>query len=72
MEARAAVRGERVGRAVRDAARRGGLLLETAGPHDQMDKVLPPLTATDEQLGLGLGLLDESVASAVGRRTLAA
>lgn len=61
-------------RAVCDAACRGGLLLETAGPHDEAAKVLPPLTVTDEQLELGLGLggLDDSVASTVGRRTLAA
>ncbi|MFE2689762.1 hypothetical protein [Streptomyces mirabilis] len=55
-----------------DAAYRGGLLLETAGPHDEVAKVLPPLTVADEQLELGLGILDESVASTVGRRTLAA
>ncbi|MET7608946.1 hypothetical protein ABZS96_42670 [Streptomyces avermitilis] len=50
----------------------GRLLLETAGPDDEVAKVLPPVTVADEQLELGLGVLDESVASTVGRRTLAA
>ncbi|MDQ0604853.1 4-aminobutyrate aminotransferase-like enzyme [Streptomyces canus] len=59
-------------RAVCDAACRGGLLLETAGPHDEVATVLPPLTVTDEQPEVGLEVLDESVASTVGRRTLAA
>lgn len=59
-------------REVCDAAYRAGLLLETAGPHDEVAKVLPPLTVTDEQLERGLGILDESVASTVGGRTLAA
>ncbi|MEW2051757.1 diaminobutyrate--2-oxoglutarate transaminase, partial [Streptomyces sp. NPDC005476] len=59
-------------REVCDAAYRSGLLLETAGSHDEVAKVLPPLTVTDEQLEQGLGILDESVASTVGRRTLAA
>ncbi|MFF4398826.1 aminotransferase class III-fold pyridoxal phosphate-dependent enzyme [Streptomyces sp. NPDC001480] len=54
------------------AAYRRGLLLETAGPHDEVVKVLPPLTVTDEQPADGLGNLDEAVASVAGRRTLAA
>lgn len=59
-------------REVCDAACRGGLLLERAGANDEVAKVLPPVTVADEQLELGLGVLDESVASTVGRRTLAA
>ncbi|MEV5341177.1 hypothetical protein AB0K93_22285 [Streptomyces sp. NPDC052676] len=55
-----------------EAAYRSGLLLETAGPHDEVAKVLPPLTVADEQLEHGLGILDEAVASVVGRRTLTA
>lgn len=47
-------------------------MLETAGPGDEVAMVLPPLTVTDEQWERGLGMLDESVASTVGRRTLAA
>ncbi len=59
-------------REVCDAAYRGGLLLETAGSNDEVATVLPPVTVADEQLELGLGVLDESVASTVCRRTLAA
>ncbi|MEV2216159.1 aspartate aminotransferase family protein [Streptomyces sp. NPDC050997] len=59
-------------REVCDAAYRGGLLVETAGAHDEVAKVLLPLTVADEQLEQGLGVLDESVASVAGRRTLAA
>ncbi len=59
-------------REVCDAAYRGGLLLETAGVHDEVAKVLPPLTVADEQLEQGLGILDECVALVAGRRTLAA
>ncbi|MEV5149964.1 diaminobutyrate--2-oxoglutarate transaminase [Streptomyces sp. NPDC052727] len=59
-------------REVCDVAYRGGLLLETAGPDDEVAKVLPPLTVADEHLEQGLGILDEAVASVVGRRTLAA
>ncbi|MEV5321589.1 aspartate aminotransferase family protein [Streptomyces sp. NPDC052687] len=59
-------------REVCDAAYRGGLLLETAGPHDEVAKVLPPLTVADEHVEQGLGILDEAVASVVGGRTLAA
>ncbi|MEU1457356.1 aminotransferase class III-fold pyridoxal phosphate-dependent enzyme [Streptomyces avermitilis] len=53
-------RGPGAAREVCDAAYRSGLLLETAGPNDKVAKVLPPLTVADEQLELGLGLLDES------------
>lgn len=38
----------------------------------EVARVLPLLTVTDEQLELGLEVRDESVASTVGRRTLAA
>ncbi|CAL9328445.1 hypothetical protein [Streptomyces sp. enrichment culture] len=59
-------------REVCDAAHRDGLLLKTAGPHDEAAKVLPPLTVADEHRKRGLGMLDEAVAPVVGRRTLAA
>ncbi|MER5994452.1 hypothetical protein [Streptomyces viridosporus] len=59
-------------REVCDAAYRGGLLTETAGPHDEVVKVLPPLTVADGQLEQGRGMLDEAVVSRGGRRTLAA
>ncbi|MFI2636578.1 aspartate aminotransferase family protein [Streptomyces collinus] len=59
-------------REVCDAAYRSGLLLETAGPHDEVAKLLPPLIVTDEQLAHGLDTLDAAVASVAGVRTLAA
>nr|WP_268245689.1 aminotransferase class III-fold pyridoxal phosphate-dependent enzyme [Streptomyces ruber] len=58
-------------REVCDAAYRSGLLLETAGPYDEVAKLLPPLTVTDEQLTHGLDTLDAAVASVAGARTLA-
>jgi diaminobutyrate-2-oxoglutarate transaminase len=42
-----------------------GLVIETAGPDDQVVKLLPPLTITDEELGQGLSLLAEAVTRAV-------
>ncbi|MGY5060833.1 Helicase associated domain protein [Streptomyces sp. 900105755] len=59
-------------REVCDAAYRAGLLLETAGPRDEVVKLLPPLTVADGQLAQGLGILGEAVASVVGHRALAA
>ncbi|MFC8894197.1 aminotransferase class III-fold pyridoxal phosphate-dependent enzyme, partial [Streptomyces cinereoruber] len=38
-----------------------GLLLETSGPHGEVVKLLPPLTATDDELDEGLGILTRSV-----------
>jgi diaminobutyrate-2-oxoglutarate transaminase len=38
-----------------------GLLVETAGPTDQVVKLLPPLTVSHEELDRGLTLLGESV-----------
>lgn len=59
-------------RAVCDAAYRAGLLLETAGPRDEVVKLLPPLTVTDGELERGLAILDEAVATVVSSRALAA
>ncbi|MFE1380314.1 diaminobutyrate--2-oxoglutarate transaminase [Streptomyces sp. NPDC058740] len=47
--------------AVSDEATARGLLVETAGPHDEVVKLLPPLTVTDAELAEGLGILEESV-----------
>ncbi|MET8507694.1 diaminobutyrate--2-oxoglutarate transaminase [Streptomyces sp. NPDC004787] len=44
-----------------------GLLLETSGPHDEVVKLLPPLTATDDELDEGLGILARSVRHGAGR-----
>ncbi|MEU8520141.1 diaminobutyrate--2-oxoglutarate transaminase [Streptomyces sp. NBC_01216] len=38
-----------------------GLLLETSGAHGEVVKLLPPLTATDDELDEGLGILARSV-----------
>ncbi|MFD8845647.1 aminotransferase class III-fold pyridoxal phosphate-dependent enzyme, partial [Streptomyces pseudogriseolus] len=54
------------------AAYRAGLLVETAGPQDEVVKILPPLTIGYEQSEKGLGILDEAIASTAGRRAVAA
>ena len=41
-----------------------GLLVETAGPADQVVKLLPPLTASDDELELGLSMLASTVTRA--------
>ena len=41
-----------------------GLLVETAGPADQVVKLLPPLTASDDELELGLSMLASAVTRA--------
>ena len=38
-----------------------GLLVERAGPQDEVVKLLPPLTATDEELRHGLAILAQAV-----------
>ncbi|MFD3534193.1 aminotransferase class III-fold pyridoxal phosphate-dependent enzyme [Streptomyces sp. NPDC058664] len=49
-------------RDVCDAAFRAGLLLETAGPQDEVVELLPPLSVAEGQLEQGLEILDEAVA----------
>ncbi|MEV5972153.1 diaminobutyrate--2-oxoglutarate transaminase [Streptomyces sp. NPDC051921] len=49
-----------------------GLLLETSGPHGEVVKLLPPLTATDDELDEGLGILARSVRHAADRAAVAA
>ncbi|MFJ4030966.1 aminotransferase class III-fold pyridoxal phosphate-dependent enzyme [Streptomyces griseoluteus] len=58
-------------REVCDAAFRAGLLLETAGPQEEVAKLLPPLTVAVDHLEQGLAILDEAVAVA-GARALVA
>jgi diaminobutyrate--2-oxoglutarate aminotransferase len=48
------------------AALRRGLLVETAGPDDEVVKLLPPLTATDQELDDGLDILAEAVVEVLG------
>ena len=52
-------------RRVADEAFARGLLVETSGPWDEVVKLLPPLTATDDELEEGLGIVRDSVAAAV-------
>jgi diaminobutyrate-2-oxoglutarate transaminase len=35
--------------------------METSGPNDEVVKVMPPLTITDDELAKGLDLLSDSV-----------
>jgi len=48
-------------RKVSTAAFERGLLVETAGPHGEVVKLLPPLTVTDAELEAGLALLADAV-----------
>lgn len=61
-----AFREPRMARQVADAAFARGLLMETSGSYDEVAKLMPPLTSTDEELAEGLSILQDSVASAVG------
>jgi diaminobutyrate-2-oxoglutarate transaminase len=49
-----------------------GLLVETSGPEDEVVKIMPPLTVTDEELERGLAILTAAVRTAVGTPALAA
>ncbi|QGK68500.1 diaminobutyrate--2-oxoglutarate transaminase [Allosaccharopolyspora coralli] len=42
------------------------LILETAGPKDEVVKIMPPLTLSDEELDQGLHIITESVQSVLG------
>lgn len=52
--------------AVARACGRNGLLIECAGPHDEVVKVLAPLTTPDGQLERGLEILADAVAAVTG------
>lgn len=56
------VRGD-LASAVRARCLEGGVILECVGPHDEVLKVMPPLTISDAQLLRGLEVLGESVAA---------
>jgi diaminobutyrate-2-oxoglutarate transaminase len=43
-----------------------GLLVETAGPADQVVKLMPPLTVSDDDLAAGLVMLTEAAGRAAG------
>lgn len=46
-----------------------GLVIETAGPHDEVLKLLPALTIADEVLEEGLERIGQSLAAALAERT---
>ena len=48
-----------------EAARDHGLLLLACGPHKNVVRLLPPLTATPEDIARGLEILDQAVQEAV-------
>jgi len=45
-----------------------GLLIETAGPQDEVLKLLPPLTIPRDALERGLGIIRESIHAVLGQR----
>jgi diaminobutyrate-2-oxoglutarate transaminase len=44
------------------------MLMETSGPDDEVMKILPALTITDDELERGLAIIDESIAAVLGAR----
>jgi 4-aminobutyrate aminotransferase / (S)-3-amino-2-methylpropionate transaminase / 5-aminovalerate transaminase len=49
-----------------DKARGEGLLLLKCGPHKNVVRLLPPLTATEEEIASGVAKLDAAVLAAIG------
>jgi diaminobutyrate-2-oxoglutarate transaminase len=49
-----------------------GLIIETSGPDDEILKALAPLIISDEQLGIGLDILEACIGAVVDRRSAAA
>ncbi|AUH32629.1 diaminobutyrate--2-oxoglutarate transaminase [Paracoccus tegillarcae] len=49
-----------------------GLIIETSGAHDEVVKVLAPLTTPDEIFTKGLDILEAAVAAATGKNQIAA
>jgi len=48
-----------------------GLIVETAGPRDEVVKLLPPLVIADADLAAGLDILDEAIAALAGDMVVA-
>jgi 4-aminobutyrate aminotransferase len=57
-----------VAKATTEAAFEKGLLLLSCGLHGNVIRLLPPLTASDEELGRGLDLLEEALGDAGANR----
>ena len=49
-----------------------GLIIETSGAHDEVVKVLAPLTTPDALMDKGLGILERAVRAHVGQQQIAA
>ena len=58
---------EGLAKQVSQAAFARGLVIETAGPNDEVLKLLPPLVIDDADLDQGLGIIEDSLAEAVSR-----
>ncbi|MER9777016.1 diaminobutyrate--2-oxoglutarate transaminase [Mesorhizobium sp. M0220] len=61
-----------VARQVVRTAFQTGLIVETAGPKDEVVKCLPPLVIGNDQLSQGLDILDHAIESVIGVRNTAA
>ncbi|MER9025565.1 aminotransferase class III-fold pyridoxal phosphate-dependent enzyme [Mesorhizobium sp. M0815] len=57
--------GEIAGQVVRIAFQKG-LIVETAGPKEEIVKCLPPLVIREDQLSQGLDILEEAIESVIG------
>lgn len=57
---------EKAGETARECFERG-LLVETSGPVDEVVKLLPPLTVTDDELTRGLGIIADATAAVLSR-----
>ncbi|MFF5219128.1 diaminobutyrate--2-oxoglutarate transaminase [Micromonospora sp. NPDC000442] len=60
-----AFREPHIARRVAQEAFSRGLLVERSGSTDEVLKLMPPLTLTDDELAEGLGILEQAVAAAV-------
>lgn len=57
---------ETAGKVAAEAYKRN-MLVETSGPEDEVVKLMPPLTISEEDLQKGLGILEEAVMAATGQ-----
>lgn len=48
-----------------------GVLVETSGPEDEVLKIMPPLTITDDELQAGLKVITDAVRTVTGKPALA-
>ncbi|GAB3568482.1 diaminobutyrate--2-oxoglutarate transaminase [Spelaeicoccus albus] len=48
-----------------------GLLIETSGPEDEVVKIMPAMTISEEDLAIGISILSDAVATVTGTNELA-